>query len=978
MTNWLETYQDINEDTLRLAENAPMIQPVVSATREASRDNNNLLGKTFQFAYQWAYKDYRFSILSPYSELFVSRELTKNVQTYDNELENKITVTVFLGNSEVRSVRILAREGNNGSWFVCGVHDRSSSIEFNSFNFDFYDDSVREYVDMTSALSTYHNVPLIARNIETVDNKIVLSDCITGYDSDAVNYTLGIAYGDPVIESANVTIPVVVNIDSPNSYHTNADISIKIPSVVKGQTVVLDVRWSGSFRYPTTLLNAEVHAYKFRLSRTIYINETMSAEAFTTIFQDAIRDAATLTRSVDGGSETQWEITNALAIAGADRYILLRSYVTGSKFITYGFPTSSSNSYVTYARGMENTFAKFSSYNVGVAYYDKVGRTNGVLTCVNKAIYIPGDKDRDPANVGAASYISWNLSTPPPYWAFYYRMCVSESISFAGLFSVHTNSNCYEVTFDGRTVLALDIWGSDYQYVIGDLLIKELEDGSVKTKPILQQTALVHDIDSDEDKSGNFILVPKDSDLVSGTDLDVNYSQCALSIHRQKKNSEESVYFEDFNTYEIVNPRTEDRSHGSASGVLKCGDTWIRTKDYVYKDDAPYIFVGEEFYINSDMGVKAYSKGRPMVSLKDFGQKDQPVMLWGGSSFYDTKTNEISAFNFTDTMMMDAKDGHITQVVMVGDVLKVLQERKETSIYVGKSVFTDAGGNAQLSQISGLFGNKNPSSSDYGVNYKTASVVNGRLLFYWDQDKGEVIQSSPNGQLPISRIGFESYFKSKKDLIDDRVDSGADFKVVFGYDAATKELLVLFHIGSSAEVCVFDAEENQWVLIVDMTKTVSNVMYSSDRFMTLGSHLISTVCGFMYAHDGEEDKSYIYDEHKPIDIRGVLNDFPSTEKMLLDMSIDADGELFVETETPQSATISSQWTYNTPQSLRRKNGRYTAPFLRNVKLPSGISSDVNLLYSGVKMRGRIAYLNIKSNMADGFEFRDIAVNWLQV
>ena len=1015
--NWKETYQVIDDDTLRLAENAPMSQPYITADREDTRDNNNLLGKTFQFAYQWVYKDYRHSILSPYSELFVSDELMNAILTYDATLNNKIVVTCPLGNSEVIGVNILAREGNAGSWFYCKKFEKVEHVDDAIFTFEFYDDSVREYIDITSALATYHNIPKDARNIEVVNNKVVLSDCTTGYDPIPVSYDLSVAYA-PASESTTDTINATITVTpSSNGHHTSLLIVLLPLAVTKGQTVVFNIRWNAELIYHTgggfgfnSQPYDEKHVYKLLCSRSYYATKDLDAGSFLSDALDVIKHGLLLTRevkipfegynqasSVAVEPEKPWDCPVSV-FGGPPASIRISAYVTGVPMsglnvsIPAGLPFAAQTGYgkiiQTLEQGFQNTFKKYSSYNVGVAYYDKPGRTSGVLTGQGKAVYIPGAIAGTPVTYESrASYIQATLHHSPPSWAYYYRMCVSQSISFIDTYSTYSNSNCWEFELDGRTALALDIYTQSYTFLQGDLLIKETATGVV-TNPILRAMSLVTIIDPLDatktlDKSGNFIIIPKGSDTVvkdEDTPSDSSYAQCKLAIHRPRSKQEETVYFEDVNTYPIV-----DGAHSSPTVEIKCGDAWIKSRTYIYTPDAtksPYSFTGEEFDINTELGIRSYSKGRPMVSLKDFGEKTQPITMWGGNYFRDTKTNEIAAFNFEDTMMLDAQHGPINQMWLVGDVMKYLQTRKETSVYVGKNTFTDAGGNVSLAQVNSLFGNKNESPTDYGLNFKKASARSERLMFYWDQDKGAVMQSSPNGLLEISRYSMQSYFRNKKREIDAVLSDPTAFDVVFGYDVNHGELIALFCIGVITEAAVFNVEENCWTEIIDLYKTVSRITYHPDAFMTLGSSLNVTLGGLMYQHSTSEDAAgetnLIYDEIKHITITGVLNENPATEKELRSMSLDFDGSAFIEATTPPSSTCAlGQYTYVNSESFIKKSGRRHSAFLRNIQ--GKYSTIESLLYSGNRMKGRWATITILARYYPiRFEFRDMTVNWLAV
>src|SRR5690606_37413910 len=109
---------------------------------DESRVVNKLVGKTFQFAYMYQYLDYTYSVLSPYSDIVVSPavfEAADNTYT-SNAVGNYVNVTYDLGNDSVRAVKLLAREGNSGSWFVVEEHEKTTT---GTRTISFYNDVAR-------------------------------------------------------------------------------------------------------------------------------------------------------------------------------------------------------------------------------------------------------------------------------------------------------------------------------------------------------------------------------------------------------------------------------------------------------------------------------------------------------------------------------------------------------------------------------------------------------------------------------------------------------------------------------------------------------------------------------------------------------------------------------------------------------------------------------------------------------------------
>jgi hypothetical protein len=1009
---WKSTYQVIDSDTLRLAENAPMVNPVVSMGVSSLLPFNNLLGKTFQFAYQWEYKDFRRSILSPYSEICVSKDLFSSQSSPIGDEENYVRILFSKGNTEVSKVILLCSENNSGNWFIIYEYNKTeddintevilentsttlsvSSRLNNNGVYDFYNDSAREYIDLTSANQSYHNVPISAKNVESVRDRVVFSNCVIGRDTIPVEYSLSVSYGEALDSSVTpIEASFIFNFD----HSLPADpwpghLIIHVPSVNQ-----FDVLNFGASFNSTCRPEGGVEQAEFAIGLAMNFSEASTSAQVADRIISAIGDNISYRRRrVDWpnvpdvmGPVSQYVwlpwFTEEYTVAKSEsaglvtiELILKKAYCELPEASIYDAIRSDMGVHVDmdawYGKSSKGkqTFKSYSYYNVGVSYYDKVGRTSGVLLGDNKRIYIPGGYERDAPDRGKVARISWSIGNQAPLWACYYRICVTESINVLSVFPFKSlpggdiTPATYVVEYDGKSVVAINCIGSGYEYVKGDYLL--LEGSTNIIKPVLGYLSAIS-IDG-SDVFGNFIIVPADV-----PDLSV-YWDTLFYVHRHRDKIEDAVYYEDYITY-----TTSLGVHSVVDGIISCGDAWMMNRQYK-GSGASSSEVVEDFVINTMYNIRSYSKGRPMISLKDFKESRQQIMMWGGTHFRDTNTTEIAAFNFTDQKQLDAKFGQIHGMLMVGEVLKLVQSNKETSIYVGKSVFTDAGGQVQLSQIDSLFGNVNSSDTDEGSEDKKTIISVGRSMYYWDQNSGVVVRSSPNGQVAISKNGMEQFFYNRKRDIDERIDSGLTYSVLFGHDPRHNEIIVTFSIGTYIETIVFDEDLNLWMFFADYYARIGGVSYAPDLICNSDNDVLSFLGGGLYTLESNNASNKLFNGNSAVEIIGVLNDSPAVEKLYKNMEVDCDGVYLVNTTTPKSSTAPfGMSTYSTPQNFRKERGKGYAPFLRNTTTSFGV--DNNLIYSGREMQGRIAQLHIIStspySTQGNFEFRDMQVNWLAV
>lgn len=218
---------------------APAREPSFTFETDTSVTENNLLGKCFQFATQFIFEDGEESAISPYSSLaFIDEAATTGITSGINvpaifgvvRSENNVCVidTKFATGyqpqtmtnesvevPEVATIRVLAREDNDGAWFVIdevSVDETTTrSIggdDIQVFNpgsglYRFYNDGAYRTISSLQSDKMYDNVPRIARGQAISGNRLVYSNYLEGYNNDNTgpDVTITPVYLGP--ESAN-------------------------------------------------------------------------------------------------------------------------------------------------------------------------------------------------------------------------------------------------------------------------------------------------------------------------------------------------------------------------------------------------------------------------------------------------------------------------------------------------------------------------------------------------------------------------------------------------------------------------------------------------------------------------------------------------------------------------------------------------------------------------------------------------------
>lgn len=221
--NMSTTNLDFALNAIKAAPNKP---PTAHFETDANLDMNNFLSDSFQFATQIIYTDGEESALSPYSKLYYSKsiayqgsESNATLQYYENvclvALNWSATSSDVDHISDVDKIRLIARAGNTGAFFVVeefspfanitrDIYDVSDTVIFNSAtqSYRFYNEGVYSAVPTTTVNKMYDNVPQKAVGQAVAGNRLIYSNYTEGYENTAAVATLNVKYGNVPNDSA--------------------------------------------------------------------------------------------------------------------------------------------------------------------------------------------------------------------------------------------------------------------------------------------------------------------------------------------------------------------------------------------------------------------------------------------------------------------------------------------------------------------------------------------------------------------------------------------------------------------------------------------------------------------------------------------------------------------------------------------------------------------------------------------------------
>lgn len=171
----------------------------------------------FQFAYQWVYKDGFESAISVYSDIAIpKRRLNQGALTnIDDEYNNVITLNVPTGTDEVEYIKILAREGDTGSFLEIDKVRRNESETYNGVQvwdstnalYRFYNNKVVKAVSTEVVNKQFDDLPRVAQAQTVSNNRLFYGNYVNGFDNVEISATITPIYNEyPSGDDIGVTI----------------------------------------------------------------------------------------------------------------------------------------------------------------------------------------------------------------------------------------------------------------------------------------------------------------------------------------------------------------------------------------------------------------------------------------------------------------------------------------------------------------------------------------------------------------------------------------------------------------------------------------------------------------------------------------------------------------------------------------------------------------------------------------------------
>lgn len=178
---------------------------------DPSKKTNDFLGVPgFQFAYQRIYKDGMESAISCYSDIAFPPSVINqgaSPNPYHNSV-NECVLTIPYQGPEIKSIRLLAKQGNTGNFLVIDEIDSAES----ETEYSFYNDRLTTGVSTDEVNKQFDAVPRKAQAQTSSSNRMMYGNYLDGFDNVKTSCTATLKYKERPEDFVDFNIKVLPSI----------------------------------------------------------------------------------------------------------------------------------------------------------------------------------------------------------------------------------------------------------------------------------------------------------------------------------------------------------------------------------------------------------------------------------------------------------------------------------------------------------------------------------------------------------------------------------------------------------------------------------------------------------------------------------------------------------------------------------------------------------------------------------------------
>lgn len=1039
----LNRYALITQQILDRIKYPPLSPPEINYYRDEDYNKNNLRGKLFQFKYRYVYDNNEISVFSPVSKVALPEGEMLLIGEYlgDQTINNRIDVRFNTGSYEVYRIEIAAREGNTGHWKTVKTFDKYTSnggylydssgspLVTNSEKvYYFYNDTIGDTLDQENAARLYDFIPQISGCQDIIEkNRLIDADITEGYDNVHVNVELTpisewVEMGEQEIEMprrgdmGDLRWYDVYYYESQFFYFDLAsrEGTGHVVPIVTGNVYRLklyadnDIGIGGAFPSGTIIQYDYIaqEGDEYIDIRDYFINKINSQQGFATPPY-----GKTSEKLATDGDDEGMGVSNFLFYV---RYNLkeehdppnwqtIKTYFQYQTGIFYIYPPV--KSYPSFKAG--------AWYPYGLVYYDRANRQGAVNVSnssekTGEVFYgttcqIPEYIAPETGNtLTHKNKIKWKINHNPPEGATHYQwVCaMNTSVSWFQYFVLHEQDVVWQTTYISILINRLLKEQIENNPKINRSLYNDWEKGDrIKFIASFNWTSYQYDlfyelfdVEIDElgldEATGVYDIRLFNFDMAR---VATGGFRLIVEVYRPRKNLPEedtAIFHEIGEKYDIVNGQ-----HEITQGYFEKGDVYFRR---IYGDTTALQRVNVESFDFSDYYDSVVCDiGRPQVIDKNMKrERYKSELRHGGLFVQNSKINDLCKFKAEDYETLTEKYGAITKLKEIGFTLKVLQEAKINSIFLGREELMQAihQGATIIAGITEVLGSISPSDDNWGCQNPESVFTNGARMYFADVNNGAIIRSAPNGMFSISTYGINDHIK---DLFN---ELSLSTSIIFGfYDGKYNE--VCFSIQDQKtggyiydpihkdSIIFIETPTNKWTFRDYWEEKIlfGGVVINrgADMFASEGQSLISWMNGEFYLHDNNSLRGTFYNAFHPQYIEIPSNIEPLQDKIFDSIAYVSNKKW--EYSGGAIIEMSIGATDNYPTGMFSKlmadnfvqyEGEYRAAILKDMFTDANLISpvaDLKQLFNGRSMRGNSVLIKMINSHTEKTILKFVAI-----
>jgi hypothetical protein len=415
-----------------------------------------------------------------------------------------------------------------------------------------------------------------------------------------------------------------------------------------------------------------------------------------------------------------------------------------------------------------------------------------------------------------------------------------------------------------------------------------------------------------------------------------------------------------------LNPGTESRSHSVSSGTLTSGDAYIIGRNVT--TDVGAVTEDYEHPTISDKETVRFSDiGRANIINKNAKTEYFFSSVRFSNPFIQNSyDNGLSSFNPLDKEDLPLNRGPINKMVGTTNVILTLHNTEATSLYIGEGFLHTADGGGLESKTDKIIGDERLLKGEYGTINPESVVEYDDVVYWWDQNKGEMIRYSNNGLTPLGLVAKyrNKLLEIQKHQKVNTVNSVNNL-VYGGYNPVWDMALMTFKNINGEDVTVGFHERTD--------SFITRFSFAPELYTYIDTKLYSFKDGVLYEHDIDGvDRNTFYGVSYPSRVHIVSNLNNEIEKIYRSMGVKSNQPWSV----PSIFNKDGQESNLITSDFIRRDDMYYANILRDINTAVDKLTVIQVpLRSGDVMRSQVMEIILENNNTSKVELDFVAIDF---